>query len=547
MCLAWVMVLAVGGCIGVPDADGPADTFGLDASLPPGSAVRGAMVFIIDGVNAEVFDEMLAAGELPAFQTYLVDRGYYTPRAVGNIPSVTLASLTSLASGQWPGHHGITGINWFDRNRLIYRNYETIAQKNTLDGDHTAPLIYERFPGRSTFSVFFQPHRGATKFIENWTSAGPPFFFGWYEYVDRLTLFRLNIVADVARTRREWPAVTICYLLAPDFRGYRHGVESAEYRDALRHSDRQIGRVLGDLERAGLLDELILAVASDHGMDHVTQHWDITEALQARGLAVAGRRLWEKTPFEDRLAYYHDWPAVLYGSGDRYWALCLRKPTPPRQHDAKRAVAWEAWPTRPTPADLADYPLTGDGAGTGQTLNLPAWLVGQEAVDVVAYAAGPNKVRVRSSRGEVELHQPDGRGHVILYRVTQGRDPLGWEGTVEPELLAGRPGTPDEWLGQTAGTDYPDLPAQMVALFRSPLAGDIAVFARPGWDFRTVHHAGHGGVRPVDMMTPLLLAGPGVPHRRGGVVRTVDLPATLLRLLGRPVPPELDGRPIFSR
>jgi arylsulfatase A-like enzyme len=50
------------------------------------------------------------------------------------------------------------------------------------------------------------------------------------------------------------------------------------------------------------------------------------------------------------------------------------------------------------------------------------------------------------------------------------------------------------------------------------------------------------------MHTVLLLAGPGVPHeRRSSPVRSVDLGPTILELLGRPVPADLDGRSLLGR
>jgi arylsulfatase A-like enzyme len=526
------------GC-GTPAADGPADTYGIDFSLPPGSRTPGAIVFLVDGVNAALFEQMLDDGELPAIERYFVDRGLYAPRAVANTPSVTLANETSVVTGVFPGHHGITGINWFDRNRLIWRNYETIAQKNTLDGDYTATTIYERFPRRTTFSVFYQAHRGATKFIENWTSAGPPFFFGWYEFVDRLTLYRLSIVADVARKRRELPAFTMVYLLSPDFRAYADGVSSPAYRDALRHTDYQIGRVLGDLERAGLLDETILALVSDHSLCDVERHLPLERFLRERvGLDIAEKRLWEKTSFEKRLAAYRENTCVCYGSGDRYWAVCLRRPVRDEAGDVAR---YASWPVRPTPEDLRNYP-TPDGPA-----DLPRLLVSEPAVDAVAFSPGENRARVCTSGGEVEFRQPDGPGGDVSYHLLRGSDPFGWAGSVPAAALEGEPMSPRQWLHATAETDFPDLPAPIVAYFRAPRAGDIAVFAAPGWDLAGAgKKAGHGGLRPGDMHVPLLLAGPGVPHRRLDGARTVDLVPTLLELLGRPVPPGLDGVPLVG-
>lgn len=529
------VAVAAAGC-GVPGAAGPLDTFGLDFTMPPGSQVAGAVVFLVDGLNARVFAEMLEAGELPAISRHFADRGLYAPTAVANTPSVTLPNLTSLVTGRFPGHHGVTGINWFDRNRLLWRDYETIAQKNTLDGDYTAGNIYEQLHDQTTFSVFFQPHRGATKFIENWTSAGPMFFFGMYETVDRLTLFRLNIVADVARRRGRFPAVTICYLLAPDFRAYAHGLDSEQYREAIRHTDRQIGRVLGDLARAGLLEKLWIVLTSDHGMGEVGRHLPMDVFLRRSvGLSLAPGRLWEETSFEKRLAHYRRYAGVLYGSGDKYLAICLRRPI----FRGGKCTGFAAWPIRPRPPDLANYPAAG-----GKTVDLPALLCGQEAVDAVAYAAGPNRVYVRRSRGQVEFRQPGGPGAKISYISIRGGDPLGWGRALPAAALAGRPAEPDEWLAWTSGTDYPDLPAQILAYFRAPRAGDIAVFAAPGWDFNNVNRAGHGGLRPEDMHVPLLLAGPGIDRGKLSTARTADLMPTLLKLLGRRVPAGVDGRPL---
>ncbi len=537
--LVMFVLLAVagfGGC--VPAADGPADTYGLDFSLPEGARTDGAFVFFIDGVHAEIFEQMLEDGELPAIDRYFVQRGLYVRRAVANIPSNTLVNQTSIVTGLLPGHHGITGNNWFDRNRLFWRNYETIAQKNTLDQDYTAKTIFERFPDRTTFSVFHQAHRGATKFIENWTSAAAPFALGWYEFVDRLTLYRLNVVIeDVAQAREELPAVTFIYLLAPDFRAYAEGVSSEAYREAMLHTDYQIGRVLGDMERAGLLDDVILALVSDHGMIDVENHFPLEPFLRNEvGLEIASRRLWDNARFRQRRDYYHRHQAVLYGGGDRYWAICLRRP---RRDEQAEVIGYKSWLHRPTPEDLYRYP-TSNGP-----VDLPGTLVSQPAVDMVAYSPAPNKARVMTAAGEVEFRQPDGPAGPLSYHLIEGDDPLRWDAHVPAAALEGEPMTSRQWLYSTAETEYPDLPAQIVAYFRARRAGDLAVFATPGWDFATRHQAGHGAVRAEEMHVPMILAGPGIPKLRIDTARTVDLKPALLELLSRPVPDGLDGQARF--
>jgi hypothetical protein len=529
------------GC-GVPGPGGDADSFGLDFTGANPSAQRGVLVFMVDGVNATVFQKMLDAGELPALKKYFVDRGLYAPRACASIPSVTLASLTSVTTGLFPGHHQVAGVNWFDRNQLIWRNYDTIAQKNTLDGDYTSATVYEHFADRSTYSLFFQPHRGSTKFFENWTSAGPPYFFRWYELVDRIALYRMGEMADLARARGAWPAVTIVYCLAPDHRAYESGVSSPSYRDSLLHTDRQIGRVLGDLDRDGILKDLYIMLVSDHGHLDVANHLPMDRfARDTLGLSVAGDRLWENTDFKDRLAYYRKFPVVLCGSGNRYWSLSLRKPL---RDAGGRLTGFASWTIRPDANDLARYPATGRDAGGETAVDIPGELVKQQAVDAVAYSAGANLVRVRRGGGAVEFAQPAGPGGDISCRIVAGQDPLGWKTALPADALAGKPYPQRQWLSMTNDTDYPDLPAQILAYFRGRRAGDLVVFAATDWDFDTGNAAGHGGIRAADMHVPILIAGPGIAKANLPVARTVDLFPTILHLLGRPVPAGLDGQPL---
>ena len=539
-------------------------TFGFDFPPPAPDEGTSAIVFFVDGVSRDVFDRMLADGRLPMIKNYFVERGLYCERCVANVPSVTLASETSFVTGLFPGHHGVTGNNWFDRNRVFWRDYEEVNQKNTLDGDYTAPTIFERLSDATTMSLFFQAHRGATKFAENWMTAGPPYFFGWYGMVDRISLWRFDIVAHVARARGALPALTVAYLLAPDMEAYRSGVSSPDYEQALEHTDAHVGRVLRDLEAAGRLKNTVIVLTSDHGMGDVARHWPIKKFLRDEvRLSMPEHAFADDIRFENRLHYYRKFSCVLAGSGDRYWALYLRKPRAGAEEGAK--PDFENWLVRPSADDLRAYPTR-----DGRRVDLIQHLRDAEAVDVVAYRPAVNRVHVVTKRGMAEItsgavglrtdraelppsaagaetrRAPDTTG--FAYRVIQGDDPLGYADALPPEMVLGKPHSPEAWLQATADTQYPDLVPQIMAYFDAPRAGDIAVFAAPGWDFSHKYKAGHGGVRPADMTTVLLMAGPGVPHeRRKDAVRAVDVMPTLLELLGRPAPDNIDGRSILRK
>lgn len=531
---------ALAGCEAIGPGD-RADTFGMDFTMPDPNAQSGAIIFYVDGVNAQRFQRMLEANELPAFKKYFLDRGLYCPAAVCSIPSVTLANETSLVTGLFPGHHGVMGTRWFDRNQLIWRNYVKLSQKNLVDSDYQSPNIYEQFPDSSTFSLFFQLHRNATEFVENRIRGGASYGLGFYRLADRLAMAQMEMVAKTAQRRRQFPAVTIVYQLCTDFMAYHHGETSGQYTAAIKHADFQIGRVLGDIERAGLLDRLTLVMTSDHGMVDVGRHFILDDFLRKGvGLSLAREHLWEPTDFLDRMDYYDRFGAVTHGCGDRYWAIHLRRPIVTDGN----IVGLEPWLVRPTAGDIVAYPVQKDGRT--QNVNLPQALLSQPAVDTVAYRSGPATVRARRRGGEVEFRQEPAATAGISYRVVEGNDPLGYQGKVSEEILAGKAISSRQWLEATADTAYPDLAPQILAYFSHRHSGDVVVFAADDWDFWDENHGGHGGVEAQEMHVPLLLAGPNIPHARLAVARTIDVMPTILTLLGRPLPPNLDGVPLVE-
>jgi hypothetical protein len=212
---------------------------------------------------------------------------------------------------------------------------------------------------------------------------------------------------------------------------------------------------------------------------------------------------------------------------------------------------------RPGPEDLENYPSRNEPVERGawrarlpidkRGVNLLEIFTLHPAVRATAYAVGPNRVRlVRKGGAMVELSQEEGAAGMIAYRTVHGNDPLNWEGSVPEDVLAGRPASPEEWLRWTIRTDYPDLPAQLLAYFRARRAGDLVLFAEDGYDLYNKHDGGHGGLSPGDMHVPLLVAGPDVPVGEAGAARAVDLVPTLLTLLGCEVPPGLDGRSLVA-
>lgn len=525
--------------------------FGLDFRLPEGARCDGVIFFMIDGVNATTFQDMLEAGELPNIQRFIVERGLYVPRAACSHPSLTMNNQVSLMSGRYSGRHGIVAAKWFDRNRLLFRNYETLVDKNRLDEDHASETLYSLFPDRLTFSLFLQAHRGATYFYENRLTAGAAVFIAQHNLVDRLAIQRFEQVTALARQYRQFPAVCTVYQLAVNFNAYDEGASSPAYRRALRDQDDRIGHVLSDLNEAGLLDKVVVALVSDHGHCDTPRHGPINAFVESLGVSLAeAAPCNEDTSFEERLRRFGNVAGVPYGGGDRYWAVYLRKPLaagpPPVLAD---------WLERPTPEELRAY------AGRKGPVDLPAALSQLAYVDAVAYRSGPDRVRVLRAGGEVEFRRVPRTGGTpvpqapksprareqITYHVIRGDDPLEWSGNVPAEVLAGAPLDERAWLLATSATAFPDLPAGLLSYFDGRLAADIVAFPAPQWDFDGWRQAGHGGIRDFEVYAPMMLAGPGVPRGRIAVARTVDLMPTLVELMGRTAPPDIDGESLLGQ
>src|SRR5437763_1279134 len=62
-------------------------------------SVHKAIVFFADGLSRDVYRELLASGQLPNIEKYLVRRGTSVDNAVTVFPSITYAVNTSFVTG----------------------------------------------------------------------------------------------------------------------------------------------------------------------------------------------------------------------------------------------------------------------------------------------------------------------------------------------------------------------------------------------------------------------------------------------------------------
>lgn len=524
------MLLLLAGCA-APQVDLPAfvelDFAKGGYTLP----ARPVIVFFVDGLHKATFQEMVAAGEMPLTKKYLLDRAAEIENAVTGVPSCTYANAASMITGAFPPHNGALGFRWFDAERLIYRNYETIATMGQVNPDLTAPTIYEMLPDKFTACIFNQVNRGVKAPIdvypiEGGKQSGLAYGLGCLELTDHLLARRFYEVGQYAKAAGQWPDLLQSYFVAPDNVAHMVGHRTEAYRAALRNLDACLGTLLRVLDEQGVLDQMTVVLISDHG--HVQsephQHFDVARFLHKRlGISVADEQLDEYTDFGTRTRTYDKHRAVVVVDGERNTRLHLR--------------AGDRWGPRPAldevlgfhnacgkPADPADR------AG-----NFAEILLREPAINHVVVRSGEGEVFVFGKCGRARIRRsltPD--GPYYSYEVVRGDDPLRYDAHPAAGKLRGSIAhSSREWLNATAASDHPDMVPQLVALFDTRRAGDVSLFAAPGWDFSDVHRGNHGGIEREEMIIPFYIAGPGIkPGTKVRAGRVADLVPTVLDLMG---------------
>jgi len=529
------IAIATAGC--APNA-APAIALADTTVLPD----RPALVIWIDGLGWEAYEALLKAGRLPNAKRYFVDRGV-SMRAVASYPTITYANNVSFSTGLFPGHHGVHGNKWFDRDKLIYQDYTSIGTYRQVDGDFEARTIYELLGEAPTATILTPVRRGATQNIDNWATAGISWFFRMHTNVNRLTTARFEMIAETARTTGKWPVFILAYYVTPDTLAHAKGPSHPDYTKMILDVDLQVGRVCQAYENAGLLDKTTIAFISDHGFLDTPKLFDVGEFFR-KGMHLETRdRLYGRDVSMDRRRdHFGDARAVVVAGGNRRCSIHLR--------------VGDEWSARPTEKQIERcehgfYPGPHTG-GEWTRDDTSTVLVSQESVDLLMVRLGPNSVRVRTKAGDGVIDRVVREGRKLYrYRVTKGTDPLGHASDLKTKaLMDGGYHDGDAWLAASMDTPRPDAVVQLIEMNDSPRSGDIVLFAARGWDFFGGDAGGHGGLTREEILVPWLIAGPDLPARATlDAARTVDLMPTMLHLIGKrdAIPTGLDGRDLVGR
>jgi hypothetical protein len=469
------------------------------------------ILLLVDGLRPDVAEAALHRGELPALASLTARGG--SVRGITVFPSTTSVAYLPFLTGSTPGTANIPSIRWLDRARYSgrwWRERELVRsycgyQASRLDGDIAAgvPSLFELEP--RSLGIFTPIAKGLTP--ERDPSRGERKFWGalahyaeWHQPSDdAVTRHLLRGVSQGWRfIFAQFPAVD----------GYTHQStpEGPKVLRALQRVDRTVARLTAALQARGEWEQTLIVMVSDHGASVVHHHLDLADWFRGQGVPTLSHPvIWERRPLA---------AVMVAGNGS---AMVYARPGVPRA---------ERWPLTKLRSPEA--------FGTGH--DVIAALVKEPAVAFVAAEEAPGTVRVADRSGEaIVARQADGR---ILYQPLTG-DPLGVGGSEVRD--------PDGWLAATWDGPYPDAPGQLLDPFRAPRTGDLVVVGREGYDFRRryevpEHKSGHGSLIRAHMQVPIWS---NVPLPRAPL-RTVDIFPAMLGWLGHPVPPGIDGRPLWQ-
>jgi len=463
-----------------------------------------AVLVLIDGARADVLRELLGRGDLPHLARWVIEPGGF---GVGTtvFPSTTGVAYIPFLFGRFPGSVGIPGIRWLDRRGAASGRREQWRAARSYCGVQggwlnrdiaSAPSLFDLVP--DSIAICTPLTRGLAAGahrvpIRRVVLGAVAHYLGTYRALDRA----------VARAWLEAAAEPwrFLFVVFPGVDGISHLKDPLH--PAVLESYRLVDRALGDfvarVRQRG--DELpAFFVVSDHGMTVMRDHFDVAVQLERDGIRTIRH------------------PTHVWRRGARAATMV--------SGNASVQVYFDPRSGRDRPLTESEIP----GDMLDRFLALPA-------VRLAACRSDTGGVIVRTRTGRARLTDASG---LVRYEPQNG-DPLGLGGYAE---LDDR-----ELLARTRETDVPDAPRQLLQLFHTARAGDLALAASPGADFRgpweiPEHRAGHGSLIAEHMEVPIAasVALPELP------LRTVDLMPTLLERLDVAVPPgvALDGVP-FSK
>ena len=275
---------------------------------------RHVVGLLWDGAPSAELLALAADGTLPNVARLLARGCAYRGGAIAEFPSVTLVNHTCALTGVGPGTHGIVHNAFYDRVageqvvanssatwhraadwlrpgvRTVFERLPTGTRSACVNEPIDAGATYSTFAllrearaatgEGGSLADFLPPASADPQATQEHVSANAD--YRWATSVDGLGLDQvLGLWREDEPPRLTWWNTTLT-----DSAHHAGGPGSGIARAGLRDADRRLGVWLDVVEERGLLDDVVVLMTADHGMEGAdptcTGDWD--GALEAAGI-----------------------------------------------------------------------------------------------------------------------------------------------------------------------------------------------------------------------------------------------------------------------
>lgn len=464
-----------------------------------------AVVLLFDGARYDVFKNLLRKGSLPNIERHLTSNGSFL-KGYSSLSTTTGPAHIPFVYGIYPGTANVPGIRWFEKGAAkkgvvtnsglrSYVGPSSFSMSSDIEKSYMP--IYGHFS--KSANVFSALDRGCSKIDSNRLQKSLCYMFAHYTG-------RWEIVDDVAaRSVKKYLSQGYDFVFAvfPAIDEITH-LYYPKYEKVLKQY-RRLDDVVGELFDEGYLDEALVFIVSDHGLSKTHTHIPLVKIAKEVG----------HSPIYYPRILRRDYNLAIMESGNSMAFVYFLDPV------GKRPALYDEFSAIEKNQRFIDR------------------IISQEGIDFVAYRVATNGCKfalcVENRFGKAKLEYGEGgEGGEVRLKI-EGANPLEFcnEGAKICQRMS---------LDLTKDTNYADSIVQLRQLFSSDRTGDIVVFAKEGFDLRKKHEwpehkSSHGSLLRSHMEVPICTNAP----LKSKVCRTVDVFPTILHLLDKKVPTNIDG------
>jgi predicted AlkP superfamily pyrophosphatase or phosphodiesterase len=239
-------------------------------SIAQANTISRVVVFSVDAFRHDYFGR----GNTPTLD-WFIEQGVKAEYNVPSNPSVTAVNHVSMITGNHPDLHGVLGntfYDWADNKSYSLFDEATDPYRDTNTGLHLLTAepaaIHAEDEGIDSLVIAW-PYVDDGTYYE---SKAPEYVFD-YDFMGANNI-RTNygVANKAAAVIKNHPEIGLVFAWMPgvDSSGHSFGPDSYQVDNNIEGADKAIEHFLEEMEKADLLKDTVVVIASDHGMAAVT-------------------------------------------------------------------------------------------------------------------------------------------------------------------------------------------------------------------------------------------------------------------------------------